>query len=211
MNFISSILYSIKIRIKYINKLLIWSKYGNKTKFHFNNANIIIGDYTYGVPKLFLYNNNFKLVIGKFCSIAADVHLLLGGEHNIYHVSQYNFNESLKNFPNYKFINKDQNNIFIGNDVWLGKGVTVLSGVKIGDGAIIGAGAIVSKDIPPYAVAVGNPIRIIKYRFTPDKIEKLLKIKWWDLPIEKINYLIPFMNNINTFFSAYDEIEWEIK
>jgi virginiamycin A acetyltransferase len=68
--------------------------------------------------------------------------------------------------------------IEIGNDVvFIGMNVTILDGVKIGDGAVIGAGAVVSKDIPPYAVAVGCPIRITKYRHSPDVIEKLLKVK----------------------------------
>jgi virginiamycin A acetyltransferase len=70
--------------------------------------------------------------------------------------------------------------ILIGNDVFIGANVTVLDGVTIGDGAVIGAGAVVNKDIPPYAVAVGCAIKVIKFRFAPDVIEKLLLIKWWD-------------------------------
>ena len=91
--------------------------------------------------------------------------------------------------------------VTIGNDVWIGRGAIVLSGVTIGDGAIIGAGAVVSKDIPPYAVAVGNPIRIIRYRTTKENIDELLKIKWWNFSIVKINALIPHMDNINRFIS----------
>ncbi len=70
--------------------------------------------------------------------------------------------------------------IVIGNDVFIGANVTVLDGVTIGDGAVIGAGAVVSKDIPSYAVAVGCPIRIIRYRFKDNQIESLKRIKWWD-------------------------------
>ena len=70
--------------------------------------------------------------------------------------------------------------ITIGNDVWIGGHSTVLPGVTIGDGAIIGAGAVVSKDIPPYAIAVGCPIRIIKYRFDEETIQQFLDLKWWD-------------------------------
>ena len=70
--------------------------------------------------------------------------------------------------------------IVIGNDVFIGMNVSILDGVTIGDGAIIGAGAIVAKDIPPYAIAVGNPIKVIKYRFDPEIIEKLHKVQWWN-------------------------------
>ena len=66
--------------------------------------------------------------------------------------------------------------MIIGNDVWIGVGAIILSGVKIGSGAIIGAGAVVVKDVPPYAIAAGNPARVVKFRFSQDQIEKLLKI-----------------------------------
>jgi serine acetyltransferase len=69
--------------------------------------------------------------------------------------------------------------ITIGNDVFIGMNVTVLDGVVIGDGAVIGAGAVVSKNIPPYAVAIGNPIHILRYRFSPEVISELLMIQWW--------------------------------
>ena len=69
------------------------------------------------------------------------------------------------------------------NDVFIGANVTVLDGVTVGDGAVIGAGAVVSKDIPAYAIAVGCPIKIIKYRFSQDQIEALLKIKWYEKSI----------------------------
>lgn len=68
----------------------------------------------------------------------------------------------------------------LGNDVWIGANVTVMDGVKIGNGAVIGAGAVVTKDIPPYAVAVGVPAKVIKYRFDENTISKLLEINWWD-------------------------------
>lgn len=75
---------------------------------------------------------------------------------------------------------KERKDIHIGSDVFIGANVTILDGVTIGDGAIIGAGAVVSKDIPPYAIAVGCPIKILRYRFSEKIIQKLLEIKWWD-------------------------------
>lgn len=76
--------------------------------------------------------------------------------------------------------------INIGNDVWIGRHAMVMNGVTIGDGAIVAAGAIVTKDIPPYAIAGGIPAKVIKYRFSPEIIERLLEIKWWNLPDEEI-------------------------
>lgn len=77
-------------------------------------------------------------------------------------------------------------NINVGNDVWIGAKSTIMSGVKIGDGAVIGAKTIVTKDVPPYSIVVGNPGKVIKYRFNEDQIKKLLKIKWWDWTEDRI-------------------------
>ena len=74
----------------------------------------------------------------------------------------------------------------IGNDVWIGNGAIVINGVKVGDGAIIGAGAVVTKDVPPYCIVVGSPARVIKKRFDDAVIERLLKVQWWNWPLEKI-------------------------
>lgn len=81
--------------------------------------------------------------------------------------------------------------VFIGNDVWIGVNVVIMDGIKIGDGAIIGAGAVVTKDIPPYAIAVGVPAKVLKYRFSPEIIERLLKTSWWDRPHNVVKEL-PF-------------------
>lgn len=144
--------------------------------------------------------------IGKFCSIGPN--LLCGfGIHPIDGIStspsfystgkQNGFTFSLEN----KF--EECKTIFIGNDVFIGSNVTILDGVTIGDGAIIGAGAVVSKNIAPYAIAIGCPIKVVKFRFTPDIIEKLLLIKWWDKDeivwqkVEKYFYNIDeFLENV---------------
>ena len=82
----------------------------------------------------------------------------------------------------------------IGNDVWIGQNVTVMPGVHIGDGAIIGTNSVVAKDIPPYAIAVGNPCQVIRKRFDDELIELLLKLRWWDKSIEEIESLMPILS-----------------
>ena len=81
-----------------------------------------------------------------------------------------------------------------GNDVWIGQNVTVMPGVHIGDGAIIGTNSVVAKDIPPYAIAVGNPCRVVRKRFDDELIEILLKLRWWDKSIEEIETLMPILS-----------------
>ena len=76
--------------------------------------------------------------------------------------------------------------VIIGNDVWIGYGATILSGVSIGDGAAIGACSLVVKDVPPYAIVAGNPAQVIRYRFDEETIHKLLKIRWWDWPDQRV-------------------------
>ena len=87
------------------------------------------------------------------------------------------------NFPT-RMANYDQ--VIIGNDVWIGSHATILAGYRIGNGAVIGANAVVAKDVPPYAIAVGNPARVVKYRFKPETIRKLQAIRWWNWDLEKI-------------------------
>jgi acetyltransferase-like isoleucine patch superfamily enzyme len=79
----------------------------------------------------------------------------------------------------------------IGNDVWNGYRATILPGVSVGDGAVIGAGSVISKNVPPYSIVAGNPVKLIRMRFTKSQIESLLKEAWWDWPTEKINAHIP--------------------
>lgn len=121
--------------------------------------------------------------IGKFCSIGPN--LSCGwGMHPIDGISTSPAFFSTMKQAGFTYSKEDKwqekRQIRIGNDVFIGWNVTILDGVTIGDGAVIGAGAVVSKDIPPYAVAVGCPIQIIKYRFSPAIIESLLASKWWD-------------------------------
>jgi virginiamycin A acetyltransferase len=131
--------------------------------------------------------------VGRGCSLGTNIHIHIYGAHDYLAVST----SPLMPLVNYKdFIPLlPKEDVQIGNDVWIGNDARILSGVKIGDGAVIGAMTVVAKDIPPYAVVVGNPARIIKYRFSESQIKSLLKIRWWDWPHQKIN------ENAKLFFS----------
>jgi acetyltransferase-like isoleucine patch superfamily enzyme len=169
-----------------------------------------IGEYTYGKPNVLSWGEGAKLKIGKFCSISKDVEILLGGNHRMDWVSTYPFmifNEKWPNAVKIKGHPRSKGDVIIGNDVWICRGAKILSGINIGDGAVIGAYAVVTKDVPPYAVVAGNPARIIKYRFTEDVINKLLKISWWDFQKEEIYKNIDSIcsGDINNFLEKYNK------
>ena len=149
------------------------------------NPRIIIGDYTYyddvdGADQFEKHVTHFydfigdKLIIGKFCAIAKGVEFVMNGaNHRMDCVTTYPF-------------------YIMGGD-W-GSAVTIMPGVHIGDGAIIGTNSVVAKDIPPYAIAVGNPCRVVRKRFDDELIEILLKLRWWDKSIEEIENLMPILS-----------------
>jgi len=121
--------------------------------------------------------------IGAFSSIGSRVKIGGFGKHMFgvsTHPAFYDISPPTKSF--YKKIPafKPYKKITLGNDVWVGDRCIILDGVNVGDGAIIGAGTTVSKDVPPYAIVVGNPMKIIRYRFSDDEIGFLLKEKWWE-------------------------------
>jgi acetyltransferase-like isoleucine patch superfamily enzyme len=169
----------------------------------FRDQCITIGSYTYadGPVDFIVSNPDEKISIGKFCSIAPKVTIFGGGEHFINRTTTYPlrfvFNYSPEMNCNEDATTKGQTQI--GNDVWVGRGATILSGVKIGDGAVIGAEAVVTRDVPAYAVVAGNPAKIIKHRFQPETVQKLLELKWWDWEIDKI------LQNISVLYQNPDE------
>lgn len=134
-----------KMKRKY-RKLKAWRKYGNHTKFHFmDNPSIIVdGELTHGVPQVEIYDDTAKLHIGKYCSIAADCKIILGGNHHTKWASTYAFYQEPKTFPSFSGLGLADSikhgNVEIGNDVWIGRGVMILSGSQIGDGAVVGGG-----------------------------------------------------------------------
>lgn len=180
----------------------------SKQKFYtfkgVETVNTLIGDYTYVSNNSIIHN----CTIGKFCSIGPNV--VIGfGEHPIQFLStsplfyaskEGMFGEQLFTENNFEY----RKPVDIGNDVWIGANVYIKNGVNIGDGAVIGAGAVVTKSIPPYAIAVGVPARILKYRFDDKTIDNLLSIKWWDWEIEKIRKNKQLFT-VNSFDQIFEE------
>lgn len=144
---------------------------------------VTIGAYTHGgcfVPHSFGRNTR----IGRYSSIARSAFAAtldhpteFKGMHGFFFNSNLGYTDHVRDYAE----------LNIGNDVWLGHNAVIGSNVRnIGDGAVIGAGAVVFKDVPPYAVVVGNPGRVVRYRFSTETIAKLLEERWWDKDIEDL-------------------------
>lgn len=166
--------------------------------------NVEIGRHTYGIGAKTIHlansTNPPKVRVGNFCSIASGVLIIANADHPKYFVSTYPFRPLLftgiKAWKASGYMDPyvvSRGSVEIGHDVWIGANTVILSGVTIGTGAIIGAGSVVPRDIPSYAIAVGNPARVVSYRFPPEIIEKLLASYWWDLPDEVLRALEPFL------------------
>lgn len=175
------------------------------------DPSIEVGDYTIyndfiSDPRQFEQNNvlyhypinHERLIIGKFCSIACDVKFLFNcANHTLKSLSTYTFPLFYEDWEleksNVASAWDNKGDIVIGNDVWIGFEAVILAGVKIGDGAIIGTRAVVTKDIPPYSIVGGIPAKVIRKRYSPDIIEQLLSLRWWDWTKDRIKRNLPFI------------------
>ena len=134
--------------------------------------------------------NHDRLYIGKFCSIACGARFLFNSaNHTLRSLSNYTFPIFYEAWghgmsPAEAWDNKGD--IVIGNDVWIGYDAVILAGVTVGDGAVIGARAMVTKDVPPYTIVGGVPARPIRKRFPDETVKALLRLRWWDWPLEQI-------------------------
>lgn len=169
------------------------------------SPNIIVGDFTYFSDKDFesrvTHFYDFigdKLIIGKFCQIAAGVEFVMNGaNHRMNTVTTFPFNifedwetqaPPLSEFPL-------KGDTVVGNDVWIGQNATVMPGVHIGDGAIIGAESTVAGDVEPYTIVAGSPARLVRRRFDEELTALLLEFKWWNKSAAEIKELIPLLTS----------------
>lgn len=162
------------------------------------NTTMTVGDYTYGFENIAIrqWGEGASLEIGKFCSIAADVTVFLGGNHRTDWITTFPFGHVFQSELGEFGIEghpSTRGNVEIGNDVWIGEGVTIMSGVKIGDGAVLAANSTVVRHVLPYQIVGGNPAQVIKKRFTDEVVEALLNLKWWDLGPERIREIAPLL------------------
>ena len=137
-------------------------------------SHVTWGDRTYGADKIqvFQWGEDAKCKIGKYCSVADNVKVFLGGNHRVDWITTFPFNKT----------SSSRGDIIVGNDVWLSHGVTIMSGVTIGDGAVVAANSHVVCDVEPYTIVGGNPAKYIRHRFENEIITLLMELKWWDLP-----------------------------
>ena len=167
------------------------------------NPNIVVDNFTYIADTEFESHVTHhyawigdKLIIGKFCQIAAGVEFVMNGaNHQMNAVSTFPF-YTLEGWDMQPPILSDlpfKGDTVIGNDVWIGQNAVILPGVHIGDGAIIGANSVVGSSVDPYTIVVGNPAKVLRKRFDDELIDLLLRFRWWDKSIEEINALIPIL------------------
>jgi len=196
-------------------------KFNPKTRGSRIVNGVEIGKYTFGAERLCSSSEVLIEKIGAFCSINYNVRMgflnhptsFITTHPLLYHkkdlitldgnqtgLLDHYGKETLNLFNNSK-----NEKIVVGNDVWIGTSAIILPGVKIGNGAIIGAGAVVTKDVPDYAIVVGVPARILKYRFNEEQIQILNKVKWWEWEDQNIADHHELLKDPNRFFKYFSE------
>jgi acetyltransferase-like isoleucine patch superfamily enzyme len=181
-----------------------------------------------------------KVIVGDYCSLADQVVIFTGGNRHTDHAANYPVDILSLNKPRPRtaaqmglgvprpILNRlsiiraaipllvsgrtylSTENTTIGNDVWVGYGAMILGGAKVGDGAVVAAGSVVFSDVPPYAVVAGNPARVVRSRFGPETVQKMLRIQWWYWPEDKIRLNLewfhrPIKEFVDHFYTPVDE------
>jgi acetyltransferase-like isoleucine patch superfamily enzyme len=155
---------------------------------------IKVGRFTYRLENISIkeWGEGAALAIGSFCSIASSVTIFLGGNHRSDWITTFPFGHIFQeelgggDIQGHPSTNGD---VIIGNDVWIGHGACIMSGLVIGSGAVISANSHIVKNVMPYEIVGGNPARTIKKRFSDEVIALLLKLAWWELPIDVIRQI----------------------
>jgi acetyltransferase-like isoleucine patch superfamily enzyme len=157
-----------------------------------------IGEFSYGRLRVRHWGEPVALRVGRFCSFADGVEILLGGNHRLDFGSTYPFHAFPDLWPDVSTPDRfpyARGDVVIGSDVWIGSGATILSGVTIGDGAVVAAKTVVTRDVAPYAIVAGNPAREVGRRFEPETVAALLEARWWELPAVDVAGLVPLLQS----------------
>jgi hypothetical protein len=167
-----------------------------------------MGAHTYWDPndiRLVTYIPGEKIIIGKYCSLAAGVTICTGGDHATATVSTWPFDNFWLQRENPTRSYLTTRPTTIGNDVWIGFRAHVGGGVHIGHGAVVGARSVVFSDVPDYAVVAGNPAKLVRYRFSDAVVRRLLRIAWWDWPDEVVRANLEwFYRPVREFVEQFD-------
>lgn len=185
-------------------------------RWQVRDGRVAIGRGTYGVPAIILFSSEDRVVIGNYCSISGGCQLVAGGEHNTRVTSTFPFKVYYGQDPGATAADPARvryadavykGPLVIGSDVWIGLGAVILSGVTVGHGAVIGACAVVASDVPPYAIVVGNPARVIRHRFPDDVVAGLLRARWWDWHPDRVAEYQPLLQgDPRLFLEAVDRV-----
>jgi acetyltransferase-like isoleucine patch superfamily enzyme len=171
---------------------------------------ITFGRGTYGEPDVRWYWGDIhRCRVGNYSSINSAAIIVVGGEHRTDWVTTYPFREALGLRGRYESgLPHSKGDVVIGSDVYIGANAMILSGVTVGDGAVVGAGAVVASDVAPYAVVVGNPAQVSRYRFCPVEREALLRVRWWDWPQDRIEASLDTLQStdVRRLLEEHDEV-----
>lgn len=151
----------------------------------------------------------YNVQVGRYTSVARDTKMIIDLNHDYKRVCQGRISGVAYQRPH---LTRRKGQVIIMNDCWIGNGVIMLGGITIGNGAVVAAGAVVTKDVPPYAIVAGNPAKVIGYRFEPEQIAALNKIRWWNWTAEKVRAASELLlDEIDPFIERYlPEAEQEI-
>lgn len=174
--------FSFRIFLTRLHLMFLTYKYGdNIHSVYFSNnpkCTVEVGKGSYSGLITLLACKDQKLTIGKYCSIASNIEIIMAVSHNTQSISTYSFKEDKLMEPTQKL-----GDVYIGNDVWIGTDVMLLGGCKIGDGVVIGAKSLVTsnQELEDYGVYGGIPAKLLRYRFPEETIKALKNLRWWDL------------------------------